>query len=83
MKSKKPKRTDEELGKMLVFRMKELRSALGFSQEYVVAQTGLDIFHFESGDKIPTIISLTILCKFYGLTLDEFFAPMGYPRKEE
>lgn len=82
MKFKKPKRTDEELVKMLVLRMKELRSASGHSQEYVVAQTGLDIFHFESGDKVPTIISLTILCKFYGITLGEFFTPLNYPAQE-
>lgn len=82
MKSREPKRTDEKLVELIRFRMKELRSAHGFSQEYVIEHTGLDIFHFESGTKNPTTISLSILCKFYGITLAEFFDPLNYPPKE-
>lgn len=62
--------------------MKELRSVRGFSQEYVIEHTGLDIFHFENGSKNPTTISLSILCKFYGITLGEFFGPLDYPPKD-
>lgn len=82
MKSREPKRTDVKLTELIRFRLKELRSARGFSQEYVIEHTGLDIFHFESGTKNPTTISLSILCKFYGITLAEFFDPLDYPPKE-
>ena len=51
----------------------------GFSQEYVIEHTGLDIFHFENGTKKPTTTSLSILCKFYHITLGEFFTPLEYP----
>ncbi len=54
----------------------------GFSQEYVIEHTGLDIFHFENGTKKPTTTSLSILCKFYHITLGEFFTPLEYPPKE-
>ena len=82
MKSREPKRTDEKLAELILFRMKELRSAHGFSQEYVIEHTGLDIFHFENGTKKPTTTSLSILCKFYKITLGEFFTPLEYPPKE-
>lgn len=82
MKSKEPKRTDEKLAELIIFRMKELRSAYGYSQEEVIESTGLDIFHFENGSKKPTTVSLTLLCKFYHITLGEFFAPLNYPPKE-
>ena len=82
MKSREPKRTDEKLTELIIFRMKELRSVHGFSQEYVIEHTGLDIFHFENGSKKPTTVSLSILCSFYNITLDEFFAPLNYPPKK-
>ena len=44
--------------------------------------TGLDIANLEAGENFPSITSISILCKFYNLTLDEFFAPMNYPPKE-
>lgn len=82
MKPQKPKRTDEILVKLMIERMKELRYAHGLSQEEVIEGTSLDIFHFESGSKKPTVLSLSILCKFYNITLSEFFDPMNYPQKK-
>lgn len=83
MKFRKPKRTDDKLSELIRLRMKELRSIHGFSQEYLIEHTGLDIFHFENGSKNPTTVSLAVLCDFYHITLGEFFAPMNYPPKEK
>lgn len=66
---------------MIILRMKEMRKNYGHSQEYVYENTGLDIAHIEVGRVVPSVISLAIFCEFYGITLDEFFAPMKYPPK--
>ena len=79
MKQMKPKRTDEKLAQYVISRMKQLRRDHNYSQEYVIENTGLDIFHFESGSKFPTLISLTILCRFHGISLREFFGESDYP----
>lgn len=63
-------------------RIKSLRSEHGYSQEEVIEHTKLDIFHFENGTKKPTTLSLSILCRFYNITLHDFFAPLNYPPKE-
>jgi len=75
-------RRDEILDRMIIGRMKELRRRYGHSQEYVMENTRLDIPHFESGRYTPSINSIAIFCRFYGITLDEFFAPMNYPARE-
>lgn len=82
MERKKQRRTDEILTGMIIQRMKDLRNSHKHSQEYVVENTKLDIPHFENGSYVPSVVSLSIFCKFYNLTLDEFFAPMNYPPKE-
>lgn len=82
MEPRKPKRTDAKLGEMIIQRIKDLRNKNNHSQEYVFENTGLDIAHIEIGRVIPSIVSISILCRFYSLSLDEFFAPMNYPPKE-
>lgn len=62
--------------------MKTIRKSYNHSQEYVHEHTGLDIAHFETGSYVPSVISLSVFCKFYDITLDEFFAPMQYPPKK-
>ena len=32
---------------------------------------------------IPNLTTISIICKFYNITLDEFFAPLHYPPKEK
>ena len=39
----------------------------------VYVDTDLNIGHIEAGRKNVTISSLAILCKYYGITLEEFF----------
>lgn len=81
VKQKKPKYTDELLAEMMIKRIKELRHNHQHSQEFVIVNTGVDVSHIENGRDTPTVISISRLCKLYGITLDEFFAPMNYPPK--
>ena len=81
MKRKKQRR-DEILLSKIVLRIKELRHIYGHTQEKLKEETGLNISNLEAGDNVPNITSISIICKFYNITLDEFFAPIDYPPKE-
>ena len=72
--AKRKQRRDEELFKMVIQRIKNLRETHHYTQEYVNEYTGLDIPHLETGR--------AILCKFYNITIVEFFSPIDYPAKE-
>ena len=78
MKKGQPKRRDVALMELIAERLKELRSARGYSLE----RTKLNLPQYEAKHYPPTLDSLVILCKFYNIALDEFFAPMNYPPKE-
>ena len=82
MKRNTPKYTDKVLGEMMINRIKEIRNYHNHSQEYVMENTGVDVSHIENGRDTPTVISISRLCRFYNLTLDEFFVPMNYPPKK-
>lgn len=73
---------DTKFGEMLAKRILQLRIEHNYSQEYVIDQTHLDIHRYETGTSIPVLMSILQICKFYNITLDEFFAPMNYPSKE-
>ncbi len=75
------KRKDDILVKLVAKRMRQLRIERGYSLEYVVECTRLDVPHFETGLSFPTLFSISLLCKFYDITLNEFFAPINYPPK--
>lgn len=81
MKRKKQRR-DEVLLHKVVLRVKELRSTLNHTQEQLKEGTGLNIPNLETGENFPNLTTLAIICKFYGITLDEFFAPINYPPKK-
>ena len=51
------------------------------AQEFVVEHTKLNLPQYEAKHYIPSLDSLTILCKFYEITLNEFFASIDYPPK--
>ena len=71
--AKRKQRRDEELFKMVIQRIKNLRETHHYTQEYVNEYTGLDI---------PSLTTIAILCKFYNITIVEFFSPIDYPAKE-
>lgn len=65
---------------LIAGRLKELRSARKYTQEYVVEHTKLNLPQYEAKHYTPSLDSLAILCKFYEITLDEFFKGMDYPK---
>lgn len=81
--SNKPKihrRNKELLGKV-VLRVKELRAQYGHSQAELNAATDVDVANLETGANFPNLTTISIICEFYDITLDEFFAPLNYPPK--
>lgn len=79
---RKRQRRDEILLRKIILRVKELRGIYGHSQEKLIEGTGVNIPSLETGDNFPNITTISIICKFYNITLDEFFAPLNYPPKE-
>lgn len=79
--AKNKQRRDEELFKMVIQRIKDLREEHQYTQEYINNLTGLDIPHLETGRDFPSLTTIAILCKFYNITIVEFFAPIEYPPK--
>lgn len=80
----KKQRRDEELLQKIILRVKELRRLHDHqSQEELAEATGLGIAQLESGKNFPNLTTITIICKFYNITLDEFFAPLNYPPKDK
>lgn len=78
----KKQRRDEELLQKIILRVKELRRLHDHqSQEELAEATGLGIAQLESGKNFPNLTTITIICKFYNITLDEFFAPLITRRK--
>lgn len=65
-----------------IMRVKELREMHGHTQEKLKEGTGLNIPDLERGANFPNLTTLSIICQYYNLTLDEFFAPMKYPPKQ-
>lgn len=57
-------------------RLRQLREQLGLSQEKVQFRTGIYLAYVENGHRNPTVTTLIDLCRFYGITLEEFFAGM-------
>ena len=53
--------------------MKKLRMQKGLSQEEVYNDTNVHVARIESAKTNPTISSLSVLCKYFGITLQEFF----------
>ncbi len=63
-------------------RIKELRREHNHSQEYLIEKVHLSINSYETGAKIPTLMSILKICEFYNISLSDFFAPINYPSKK-
>lgn len=66
-------RYDYELLEWTALRMKELREAKGDSQEKVYFDTGLNLGRIELGKTNISLTTLSIFCKYYNISLEEFF----------
>jgi len=69
----KPRRTDEEAMMAVAKRLKQIRENKGLSQESVFIDTDYNIGRIEVGKTNLSISTISILCKYYGITLEEFF----------
>lgn len=83
MKKGQQRRRDTELAELIAVRLKELRQERGYTQEFVVERTRLNIPQYEARHYTPSLDSLAIICRLYGTTLDEFFATIKYPTAEK
>lgn len=72
---------DHRFVEQIARRIKELRQANGHTQEYLIEKVHLSINSYETGDKVPTLMSVLKICQFYRISLAEFFAPIDYPPK--
>lgn len=66
-------RSNIELNKQIAIRLKKLREEKKFSQDDVYIDTDLNIARIEVGRTNITVSTLSILCKLYEITLEEFF----------
>ena len=71
-------RHNDKLLKAIGLRLRKLREERGFSQELVLFKTGIDVSRIEAGKLNITVSTLTNLCEFYGITLEEFFTSLDY-----
>lgn len=69
----KRQRRDEILVNSIVERLKLIRKERGLTQEAVTYDTDIHISRIETGKHSITITTLSDLCKYYGVTLEEFF----------
>ena len=67
---RKKQRRDELLLQKIVLRIKELRSIHGHTQEKLKEATGLNIPNLETGENFPNLTTLSIICSYYKLSLD-------------
>ncbi len=67
------RRRNEALVKAVGDRLRGLRLAKGLSQDVVYIDTDIHIARVEMGKYNVTISTLSDLCEYYGLTLEEFF----------
>lgn len=67
-----PERLNNVLLK-IAFKMRTLRRNSGQTQREVTKATGQNIGNIEAGKMNINISTCYLLCKYYGLTLEEFF----------
>ena len=75
---RKKQRRDEELLQKIILRGKELRHMHNHqSQEQLAEATELGIAQLESGKNFPNLTTISIICKFYNITLERKINPSG------
>ena len=73
---------DKDFLRQIADRIREIRTDNNHTQEYLIEKLHLSINSYETGAKIPTLMSILKLCVFYRITISEFFSPIKYPPKE-
>lgn len=73
--------TDPILVDKVARRMQEIREQHQHTKEFVMHKTGLNISDYENIIRFPSLGSISKFCKFYHISLEEFFAGMEYPKE--
>lgn len=75
---------DKEFVEKLAQRLRELRNSKSHTQEVLIDNVHLTIGNYETGDKIPTLMSILKICNHYNISVREFFDTdlFDYPPKE-
>ena len=71
--SRNRKRTNTALTGSIAQKLKQIRQEKGLSQEFVYLETEVHVGRVESGKVNVSGVTLSILCDYYGVTLEEFF----------
>lgn len=64
---------DTDLLKAVAKKLTEIRKAKGLSQTDVYIDTDLNMGRVEGGRTNLTLTTLSTLCRYYGITLEELF----------
>ncbi len=70
------RRRDDNAVQQVADRIRQLRKVRGLTQDAVYEDTGVHIKHIESKGLNLTITSIAILCRYFEITLEEFFRGM-------
>lgn len=70
------RRRNEELVSAVGKRLRDIRTGKGLSQGIVYIDTDIHIARVEMGRYNVTISTLSDLCDYYGVSLEEFFKGM-------
>ncbi len=66
-------RHDNKLLRQIAKRLRDIRKELKITQTVVKEDTGVSISNIELGCINISIMTIAILCEYYGVTLEEFF----------
>ncbi|WP_418164282.1 helix-turn-helix domain-containing protein, partial [Alistipes finegoldii] len=72
---------DHILLDLVACRMREIREQHNHTQEFLTENAHLHLSHYEHGRKLPTLGTIIKFCKYYNLSLKEFFGEMTYPKE--
>lgn len=62
--------------------MRQIRIEHNHTQEYLIENTRLHISHYESRQKLPSLETLALFCRYYNISLCEFFAETTHPKEQ-
>ncbi len=66
-------RRDQQFLEDIARRLKEIRAARRLSQQRVTMDTGINISRYEVAERNVTATTIGLLCKYYGISMEEFF----------
>lgn len=70
----------------VVQRIDALRASKGLSQNQFAKQIGVSantVYHWSKTDAMPTLANLVRICEVLGVTIEQFFHGMDFPRSDD